>query len=112
MKSEAPVTALWSMHNGGGTVMNPGRECGVMIGPAEEFIEIIRRNDPTNELKTDWPIAKKQGGGTWTWNGGPGRQFGITNLLYEGSPSGTKEQMMNAGGILAKCIAQYWKGTK
>ncbi len=100
------------MHNGGGTVMNPGRECGTIIGPAEEFIEIIRRNDPTNELKTDWPIAKKQGGGTWTWNGGPARQFGITNFLYEGSPSGTNEQMMKAGGILAKCIAQYWKGTK
>ena len=113
MASNAPAISIWSMHNGGGTVINPGRECGTVLEPAEKLAEAIRRNDPNNFLMTNWPIAQRRGGGNTTWNGGPAFQFpGVTDTLYEGSPAGTKAEKMRGGAALAKAIVEYWRGTK
>ena len=47
------------------------------------------------------------------WNSGPHVQFGVTNVLCEGSGQWTsKQRSLDAGVVLMKSIAEYYKGTR
>jgi len=63
MKSDTPMTDLWSMHTWGGPVepiLLPGPEIGKSVGPWEEFRDILRRNAPA-DLIEPLKTGKKQG---------------------------------------------------
>ena len=114
MASETPLTTVWSMHTWGGAVepiMLPGPEFGTLLGPWEELKQIMLKHDPDKLIK---PLATsdKPGGGTH-WNSGPFIQFGVTNVLCEGSGDWTcKQQSLDAGAILMKSLAEFYAGTK
>jgi hypothetical protein len=115
MASDSPVTSLWSMHTWGGPVepiLVPGPEVGPAVGPWEEFKERLLKNDPrrlVEPLKTrDAPKGAKT-----TWNEGPHVQFGISNVLCEGSGDWTsKEDCLEAGAVLMKSISEFYAGTR
>jgi len=114
MASEAPVTDVWSMHTWGGPVepiLLLGPEIGSAIGPWEGFKEILIKNDPKKLVE---PLkAKEKPDGGNQWNAGPHIQFGITNVLCEGSGDWTsKQDCLDAGAVLMKSSAEYYKGTK
>jgi hypothetical protein len=114
MASEAPVTTAWSMHTWGGPV-EPifvlGPEFGATLGPFDALKEIARKHDPDGLVK---PLAAREKAGAATnWNNGPNVQFGITNVLCEGSGNWTsKQQSLDAGAILMKSLAEFYRGTK
>jgi len=114
MASESPVTTVWSMHTWGGPVepiLLVGPEIGTAVGPWEDLKEILLKNDP-EKLIEPLKTAKKPGNPTY-WNSGPHLQFGVTNVLCEGSGGWTsKQKSLDAGAVLMKSIAQYYKGAK
>ena len=114
MASDAPVTAVWSMHTWGGPVepiLLPGPECGSTLGPWEQFKKILLGNDPRKLVE---PLkASKKPGNPNHWNSGPHVQFGVSNVLCEGSGGWTsKQDSLEAGAVLMKSIAEYYKDTK
>lgn len=114
MASENPVSDVWSMHTWGGPVepiLLAGPEIGGAIGPWEDFKEVLIKNDP-NQLVEPLKAIDKPGGAN-QWNSGPHIQFGVTNVLCEGSGQWTsKQKSLDAGAVLMKSIAEYYKGTK
>jgi hypothetical protein len=115
MASDAPVTSLWSMHTWGGPVepiLVPGPEVGSTVGPWEEFKELLIDNDP-KQLVEPLKTRDRPKGAKTTWNEGPNVQFGISNVLCEGSGDWTsKEDCLEAGAVLMKSIAEYYAGTR
>jgi len=114
MASEAPATTVWSMHTWGGPVepiLLPGPECGSTLGPWEQFKKILLGNDPRKLVE---PLkASKKPGNPNHWNSGPHVQFGVSNVLCEGSGGWTsKQDSLEAGAVLMKSIAEYYKDTK
>jgi len=114
MASEAPATTVWSMHTWGGPVepiLLPGPEFGSTLGPWEQLKEILLKNDPkglVEPLKTG-----KKPGASNHWNAGPHVQFGVSNVLCEGSGAWTsKQDCLDAGAVLMKSLAECYKGTK
>lgn len=115
MASDAPVTSLWSMHTWGGPVepiLVPGPEVGSTVGPWEEFRELLLKNDP-RQLVEPMKTGDKPDSASTTWNAGPHVQFGISNVLCEGSGNWTsKDDCLEAGAVLMKSISQYYRGTR
>jgi len=114
MASDAPPTDVWSMHTWGGPVepiMLCGPEIGSALGPWEQFKTILLGNAPEELIE---PLkARDKPGNPNHWNSGPHVQFGITNVLCEGSGQWTsKQRSLDAGAALIKSIAQYYKGTR
>jgi hypothetical protein len=132
MLSDCAATTIWSMHVWPGPadpIITPGPEIDNVIGPATEFAELLERCDPEHKLvkklrirgklrprSTRWappPPDRLPEGGTGTWSGGPGQQFGVTNLLCEGGAGlHTKEENIDSGVVLIKALADYYRGTK
>lgn len=114
MASETPPATVWSMHTWGGPVepiLLPGPEMGSILGPWEQFKEILLKNDPDKLIKP-LAIRDKPGSGVH-WNNGPFLQFGVSNILCEGSGDWTsKQQSLDAGAILMKSIAEYYSGLR
>jgi hypothetical protein len=114
MASATPPTTVWSMHTWGGAVepiLLPGPEMGTILGPWEQFKEILLKHDPDKLIKP-LKTAASPGNGTH-WNNGPHRQFGVSNILCEGSGDWTSKQMsLDAGAILMQGLAEYYAGTK
>ena len=115
MASDSPVTSLWSMHTWGGPVepiLVPGPEVGSTVGPWEEFKELLLKND-ARRLVEPLKTGDKPKGAKTTWNEGPHVQFGISNVLCEGSGDWTsKEDCLEAGAVLMRSISEYYAGTK
>jgi len=114
MASDAPVTAVWSMHTWGGPVepiLLPGPEFGSAIGPWEEFRDILRKHDPDGLIE---PLkTSPKPGHPNHWNNGPHVQFGVTNVLCEGAGGWTsKQKSLDAGAILMESIAEHYRGTR
>lgn len=114
MASEAPPATVWSMHTWGGPVepiLLPGAEIGSALGPWHNFREILLRHDPQGLVE---PLkSKTEPGDTSHWNSGPHVQFGVTNVLCEGSGRWTsKQKSLDAGAVLMKSIAEYYGGTR
>jgi len=114
MVSEAPATTVWSMHTWGGPVepiLLSGPEFGSILGPWEQLKEILLKNDP-RELVEPLKTSNKPGKPN-QWNAGPHIQFGVSNVLCEGSGDWTsKQDCLDAGAVLMKSLAEYYKGTK
>jgi hypothetical protein len=114
MASDAPLTSVWSMHTWGGPVepiLIPGPEIGSLLGPWGDFKEILIKHDPLGLVE---PLkAKEKPGSGNHWNSGPHIQFGVTNVLCEGSGTWTSKQMsLDAGAVLMKSIDKYYRGTR
>ncbi len=113
MASSAPVTDIWSMHTWGGMVdpiLTAGPEIGAVLGPKEQFREILGKQDPNRLIK---PLQFSEDRGGTTWSGGPGQQFKITAVLCEGAGAiFTKEQNIESGECLIRAIAEYYSGTR
>jgi murein tripeptide amidase MpaA len=114
MASESPVTTLWSMHTWGGPVepiLVCGPEFGETLGPWEDLRKILQSNDPQRLIK---PLATRDKPGNGNhWNNGPHLQFGITTVLCEGSGDWTsKQRSLDAGAILMKSLAEYYRKTR
>jgi hypothetical protein len=114
MASDAPPTTVWSMHTWGGPVepiLLPGPEIGSVLGSWEDFKAILIKHDPEG-LVEPLKVAKTPGNGNH-WNNGPHIQFGVTNVLCEGSGDWTsKQKSLDAGAILMRSINEYYRGTK
>ena len=115
MRSESPVTDLWSMHTWGGIVepiLYAGRE---MKGerPWTLFRDILEKNDTNDLIKT--LAAKKSNpkdNRTW-WTHGPHQQFRITTVLCEGAGAiYTKEENIESGAVIMQSLAEYYAGTR
>ena len=115
MASDSPVTDLWSMHTGGGPVapiLVPGPEVGSTVGPWEQFKDALLKNDPKGLVEPLTTRGKPTGAKT-TWNEGPHVQFGISNVLCEGTGDWTsKEDCLESGAVLMKALSQYYRGVK
>jgi hypothetical protein len=114
MASAAPPTTVWSMHTWGGPVepiLLAGPEIGSVLGTWEDFKRILIEHDPQGLVE---PLkAKSKPGNSNQWNYGPHVQFGVTNVLCEGSGDWTsKQRSLDAGMVLMKSIADYYAGTK
>lgn len=114
MASPTPLTTVWSMHTWSGPVepiLLPGPEIGSVLGPWENFKDILLKHDPgklVEPLKTG-----KKPANTNQWDKGPHLQFGVTNVLCEGSGDWTsKQDCLDAGAVLMKSIAEYYASTK
>jgi hypothetical protein len=114
MASPTPLTTVWSMHTWGGPVepiLLSGPEIGSVLGPWENFKDILLKHDPgklVEPLKTG-----KKPANTNQWDNGPHLQFGVTNVLCEGAGDWTsKQDCLDAGAVLMKSIAEYYAGTK
>jgi hypothetical protein len=134
MASDCPAIANWSMHTCLGLVdpsMIPGPETDGLIGPPSEFAEILLRLDPNHALINPLKYRRKMkplsqpwtpapadapprlSGGGGYWDDGPGKQFGMTNVLVEGGGSlFTKKENLDSGVVLIRAIAEYYSGTK
>jgi hypothetical protein len=89
----------------------PGPEIGSALGPWEDFKAILLKHDPQG-LVEPLKVARKPGNGNH-WNNGPHIQFGVTNVLCEGSGGWTsKQKSLDAGAILMESIDEYYRGTK
>lgn len=92
-------------------ILLAGPEIGSVIGPWEGLKDILIKNDP-KQLVEPLKAKDKPGNGNH-WNAGPHIQFGVTNVLCEGSGQWTSKQMsLDAGAVLMKSIAEYYEGTK
>jgi hypothetical protein len=114
MASAAPVTDAWAMHTWGGIVepiLMPGPEIGATLGPWEKLRAVMQANDPKGLVK---PLkVSNDSTGTTHWNVGPHKQFGITTVLCEGAGNWTSKQKdLDAGVVLIRSIAEYYKGTR
>lgn len=114
MVSESPVTDVWSMHTWGGPVepiLLPGPEIGSTVGPWKDFKAILVRN--ASETLIEPLKTREKPGNSNHWNNGPHIQFGITNVLCEGSGGWTdKQKNLDAGAALMKSIADYYRGIR
>lgn len=112
MASDTPLATVWSMHTWGGPVepiLVPGPEIGTVLGPWEEFKETLLRNGPEDLIE---PLRLSKPGNAAHWNSGPHVQFGVTNVLCEGAGQWTsKRRSLEAGAVLMKSIAEYYRGT-
>lgn len=112
MVSDAPPTTVWSMHTWGGPVepiLLPGPEIAAVLGPWEEFRQTLLRNGPEDLIE---PLKTGKPGDPTHWNSGPHLQFGVTNVLCEGAGQWTsKPRSLEAGAVLMKSIAEYYRGT-
>jgi len=115
MASESPVADVWSMHTWGGPVepiLTPGPEMGTTLGVWEQLKEIMLENDPEEQLVEALKV-RADGGGTNTWSGGPYKQFGVTSVLCEGAGTWqSKQRDLDAGAVLMKSIAEYYRATR
>jgi len=115
MDCDAPVTTVWSMHTWAGQVepiLLRGPEIGSVLGPWEEFKDVLLKHDP-QKLVEPLKIKAAPGGAETNWNEGPHVQFGVTNVLCEGSGDWTsKQRCLDAGVVLIKGIAEYYRGTR
>ena len=115
MATDSPVTSLWSMHTWGGPVepiLVCGPEVGDTVGPWEEFRDLLIENDP-RELVEPLKTKPSPEGAVTNWNEGPHVQFGISNILCEGAGTWTSaDDCLEAGAVLMKSIAEYYRGTK
>ena len=113
MASSAPVTDIWSMHTWGGVVdpiLTPGPEIGTVLGPKEQFRDILSKHDPHRLIK---PLQFSEDRGATTWSGGPSRQFKITGVLCEGAGAIlTKQDNVESGACLIQAIAEYYVGVR
>ncbi len=72
---------------------------------------MIQQHDPEGRIKP-LAIREKPGNGAH-WNNGPHLQFGISTVLCEGSGGWTSKQMsLDAGAILMKSLAEFYRGTR
>jgi hypothetical protein len=102
------------MHTWGGPVepiLLGGPEIGSAVGPWEKLKKILIANDPEKLVE---PLkARDEPGNPNHWNYGPHVQFGVTNVLCEGSGRWTsKQKSLDAGAVLIKSLAEYYGGTK
>ena len=114
MASDAPPASVWSMHTWGGPVeiiLVPGPEMGATLGPWEKLKEIFLVNAPEDLIE---PLkARDKPGNPNCWNNGPCVQFGVTNVLCEGSGTWTsKQRSLDAGAAMMKSLGQYYRGTR
>jgi len=79
----------------------------------ENHFRISRlKNDPRKLVEPLKTRGRPKGAKT-TWNEGPHVQFGIRNVLCEGSGDWTsKDDCLEAGAVLMKSIAKHYRGTK
>lgn len=114
MKSDTPITDIWSMHTWGGIVepiCMPGPEMGTTVGPWTDLRDAIERFD-RNNLVEPLAVPEKMNENTTYWTTGPHTQFyGITAVLCEGGGDlYTKEENLESGEVLMKGLATYYKG--
>jgi len=113
MASSSPVTDIWSLHTWGGVVdplLTPGPEVGTVLGPKEQFAEILVKYDSHHLIR---PLQFRESGGETTWSGGPGRQFKITAVLCEGAGAiFTKQENLESGQSIIQAIAEYYRGVR
>ena len=114
MRSESPVTDVWSMHTWPGPVepiLIPGPEIGSSAGPWTAFQDIMQRN-ATEDLIEPLRVDEKVDHPTY-WSDGPHLQFGVTAVLCEGGGAlYTKEENTASGAALMKSISDYYAGTR
>lgn len=114
MKSDAPVTTIWSMHTWGGNVeplIRTGPEFGQHVGTVEDFERILDAHDPDGLII---PLKASTGetNGTY-WSDGPHLQFGITGILCEGAGAlFHKEENKASGRIIGQSLAAFYAGTR
>ena len=116
MKSEAPISSLWSMHTWQGPVeplLRPGPEIGEKLGEWTEFRDIIRSHDP-DTLIEDLDLREGEPGyGYVSWAAGPHKQFNVSSVLCEGAGSlYTKDDNLQSGKILIRSIEKYYSGLR
>ncbi len=114
MRSDMPVTDLWSMHTWGGIVEPicvPGPEMGTVTGSWTDLKNLIERHDSRNLIK---PLSIGDASQLPnSWNSGPHLQFGITTFLCEGGGGlYTKQEHLDSGVVLIRGLMDYYKGTK
>jgi hypothetical protein len=121
MASEAPVTAVWSMHTWGGLVeplVNPGPDLreGSPAGSwtaLRDEIERFDRRDLIKPLKLDERVPVTSGPNGHTWSVGPHRRWGITGILCEGGGSiFTESDNRESGESLIRGIAATYRGLR
>jgi Zinc carboxypeptidase len=117
MASSAPPTTVWAMHTWGGNTdprILPGPEMKAPLGSWKTLRDIIEKYDPKEDNLIRLMVLKKTSKecmGYWT--NGPHKQFGVTAILCEGGATlHTKEKNMQAGVVLIKALAEYYKGVK
>ncbi len=114
MASEAPPVTVWSMHTWSGPVepiMLCGPEINSAVGPWKQLRKILLDNAPEDVIEP-LKVHDKPGKGV-CWNNGPHIQFGVTNVLCEGSGTWTsKQRSLDAGAALMKSLAQFYRGTR
>jgi len=113
MKSDKPVTDIWSMHTWQGAVepiLIKGPEIGKEVGEWTKFREILIKNDTGLLIEPLRVNVEPEKGNKAYWTYGPYSQFGITAVLCEGAGNFyTKEQNLESGRILIKSISEYYK---
>ena len=114
MRSPTPVTASWAMHTWQG-LMDPiirgqGPEMGHTLGPWQDLKKLLAKYD-TQKLSKPLqatPETAPQG----HWDCGPFRQFGVTNVLVEGSSHFDMQQNLDSGEALMRAILAYYHGLR
>ena len=114
MGSAAPVTTSWAMHTWQG-LMDPiirgqGPEMGKAVGPWEDLKKLMARYDTQKLSKPLSAAAEPKPEGHWDC--GPFRQFGITNVLVEGSSDLDMQQNLDSGAALMRAIVEYYRGLR
>jgi hypothetical protein len=109
MKSESPVTDIWSCHTWGGKIdilTNKGPEIETQIGSFKEFDKILDLLDPSGLVN---PILGQEGGAVTKWSRGPHLQYGITAFLCEGGGvQRSKQEALESGKIIIKALSEYY----
>jgi len=115
MRSESPVTTVWSMHTWGG-IMEPilsgtGPEIGKALGPWEELRDLLQKHDVRKLVK---PLRlQPKPSSPMYWDGGPHRQFGVTSVLVEGTGALlTRQDNLDTGSVLMRSIVEYYGGLR
>ena len=117
MRSDSPVTMLWSMHTWQGIVeplLRPGPEMDdARVGDWTRLRDILSGNDPRRLIKPLAASDRPSRLGAVSWTGGPYERFGISVVLCEGAGGiYTKEENLDSGAVLMKSIAQYYTGLR
>lgn len=113
MKSDKPITTIWSMHTWQGAVepiLIRGPEFGRDVDNWMMFRDIMIKNDPSLLIEPLRVNEKPDEGDKSYWTYGPHAQFGITAILCEGAGNFyTKSQNIQSGEVLIKSISEFYK---
>jgi hypothetical protein len=114
MRSEAPLTSSWEMHTWQG-LMDPiirgqGPEMGKHVGPWQDLKKLLAKYDVAKLSKPLTAAAEPNPEGHWDC--GHFRQFGITNVLVEGSSDLDMQQNLDSGAALMRATVEYYRGLR